>query len=118
MLKALQLELVIPGECGCLKVHSVATESRYTSAKCVHGMLPEQRKMTTSAMRRLTHRQKNVVFKIIQGLSNNEISNSLGIKSKTVKNHLNAIYRKFDVHDRFQLAQKASVQIYDTGEPT
>lgn len=57
----------------------------------------------------LTHRETEILRYIIQGLSNQQISEKLVISETTVKNHLAHIYKKLNVANRTQaafLAQK------------
>jgi DNA-binding NarL/FixJ family response regulator len=49
-------------------------------------------------------RERQVVKFILNGCSNQEIADCLGLRLQTVKNHLSRIYRKFDVPNRVQLA--------------
>ena len=50
----------------------------------------------------LTLREMDVLSCITQGLSNQEIADSLCVSEKTVKNHLTNIFRKLNVSDRKQ----------------
>jgi transcriptional regulator EpsA len=50
----------------------------------------------------LTERELEVVGWVVQGKSNAEIGQILGLSGLTVKNHLQNIYRKLDVHNRVQ----------------
>ena len=50
----------------------------------------------------LSSREKEVLSLIIKGMSNKQIANSLGLSQQTVKNHITAIFRKFDVTNRKQ----------------
>lgn len=52
----------------------------------------------------LTRREKEVVIKIANGMSNKEIANHLNISERTVKNHISNIFKKIDVSDRTQAA--------------
>jgi DNA-binding NarL/FixJ family response regulator len=56
----------------------------------------------------LTVKKQQVVRSVADGLSNNEIARRLNISEATVKAHLTAIYRKFDVANRVQLAGLAA----------
>jgi DNA-binding CsgD family transcriptional regulator len=49
-------------------------------------------------------RERQVVKFIVNGCSNQEIADCLGLRLQTVKNHLSRIYRKLDVPNRVQLA--------------
>jgi len=52
----------------------------------------------------LTPREQEIVEHLCSGLSNKEIARELNISDKTVKTHLQRIYRKNQVHSRLQLA--------------
>ena len=47
----------------------------------------------------LTKREREICALIKQGLLNKEIADRLNLSSRTVENHRNAIYRKFDVNN-------------------
>ena len=49
-------------------------------------------------------RERQVVKFIVNGCSNQEIADCLGLRLQTVKNHLSRIYRKLGVPNRVQLA--------------
>lgn len=49
---------------------------------------------------RLTPRERAVLALVAQGLTNQAIARRLGIRLPTVKQYLDAIYRKFNVQDR------------------
>jgi DNA-binding NarL/FixJ family response regulator len=55
---------------------------------------------------RLTPREKELAGKILEGLSNREIAEALGISERTVKAHLGSIYAKLHVTNRLELAMK------------
>ncbi len=55
-------------------------------------------------MNRLTKREWEVSKCVANGRSNREIAATLQVSEKTVKNHLTAIYVKFGVSSRLQLA--------------
>lgn len=61
-----------------------------------------QRKQTTSSYAHLplTRRQRKVLRLVEQGLSNREIAEQLCVSPRTVKKHLEDIYKRLDVHDR------------------
>ena len=50
----------------------------------------------------LTAREQEVLSQLIKGLTNKEIGNELFISEKTVKSHLNKIFRKLNVSRRLQ----------------
>ncbi len=49
-------------------------------------------------------RERQIVRFIVEGCSNQEIANRMGLRLQTVKNHLSRIYRKVGVPNRVQLA--------------
>jgi two-component system, NarL family, response regulator LiaR len=51
----------------------------------------------------LTHREREVVQGVLQGLINREIAARLGISEKTVKTHLSHVFRKMNVRRRVDL---------------
>lgn len=50
----------------------------------------------------LTPREKEVLWEIHSGISNNEIAANLSISFHTVKSHISNIFRKINVKNRFQ----------------
>jgi len=52
----------------------------------------------------LTGREKEVLGLVAEGLSNKEIAKKLFLSEKTVKNHLNNIFKKIEVTDRTNAA--------------
>lgn len=52
----------------------------------------------------LTHREREVVTLIGQGLKNKQIAESLFISEITVRHHLTSVFSKLGVSDRFELA--------------
>jgi two-component system nitrate/nitrite response regulator NarL len=56
----------------------------------------------------LTHREREVLVKLVQGLSNKEIGRDLGLAEVTVKLHLRTIFRKVGARSRAEAAVLAS----------
>ncbi len=54
----------------------------------------------------LTQRERQILSLVCRGLTNVEISKSLGIRPATAKTHLQNIYRKLSVHNRTELLVK------------
>lgn len=52
---------------------------------------------------RLTEKEKDVIMLILDGLTNNAISNELNITVRTVKAHISSIFQKMHVNDRISL---------------
>lgn len=55
----------------------------------------------------LTEREKEILNLLVDGFSNEEISNKLFISPLTAKNHIRHIYEKLHVHSRSQVVAKA-----------
>jgi DNA-binding NarL/FixJ family response regulator len=53
----------------------------------------------------LTPREREIVELILQGLTNKQIGEKLGISVKTVEAHRSRVYTKMDVHNSIQLLQ-------------
>lgn len=56
----------------------------------------------------LTPRQEEILRKVLQHRSNKEIAEMVNLSVRTVKFHISALLRKFDVPDRMSLKQKAT----------
>ena len=56
-----------------------------------------------STMRNLSARQLELARLVAQGYTNTEIAMRLGLPRQTVKNHVQAAYRKLGVHNRVRL---------------
>ncbi len=52
----------------------------------------------------LTEREQEIVQRVLEGRSNREIAEELGITERTVKAHLGHVYEKLHVRNRLQLA--------------
>lgn len=52
---------------------------------------------------RLTRRETDMVRRVLDGLTNNQIAEDCGISEQTVKDHLSNIYIKCGVRNRFEL---------------
>ncbi len=60
----------------------------------------------------LTPRQEEVLYLLMDGFSNKDISRNLDLSEETVKNHVSAILRGFDVQTRIQAVIAASSHGY------
>lgn len=56
----------------------------------------------------MTARERQVLELLVQGKSVNSVASFLDISVHTVQSHVKAIYKKLNVHNRAQLAQKAN----------
>lgn len=61
----------------------------------------------TSAVH-LSHRQQEVLYAILQGLTNKEIASKLQVSESTIKFHVSLLLQKFEVQNRWQLTRKAT----------
>lgn len=53
---------------------------------------------------RLTHREREIVLAVAQGLSFKQVARKIGVAPSTVANHLYRVYRKLGVYSRAELA--------------
>jgi DNA-binding CsgD family transcriptional regulator len=72
--------------------------SRFTATKLFTGAFHPR-------LKTLSHRQKEVVAMVLQGLTAREIGTRLFISERTVETHLANVYERLDVHSRHQLIQ-------------
>ncbi|MGQ9524442.1 MAG: LuxR C-terminal-related transcriptional regulator [Armatimonadota bacterium] len=78
------------------------TASRYIEALKKHeGGEPDNGSV------RLTEREAQIVGLIVEGMSNREIAQALGISQQTVKNHVSRILEKLELNGRLQIAMHA-----------
>ena len=61
----------------------------------------------TLASVRMTSRERQVIMRIADGLSNKEIATRLHIATHTVKSHVRNIMEKLTLHTRLQIAAYA-----------
>lgn len=55
----------------------------------------------------LTPAERRVLDCIAAGLNNAQIADRLGISPKTVRNHINHVFDKLDLHDRSKVIVRA-----------
>ncbi len=55
-------------------------------------------------MKNFTEREEEVLFLLLKGLNNNQISNKLFISNHTTKAHVASIFKKLEVRNRVQAA--------------
>jgi len=72
---------------------------------------PRPRRMTASAVDRLTPREIEILTLVAQGMSNAEIAGYLVVTGQTVKTHVSSILTKLGLRDRVQIA----VFAYESG---
>lgn len=60
--------------------------------------------MAKDRLESLTGREREILARVAEGMSNKEIASFFHISERTVKNHLSNIYRKLEVSDRTQAA--------------
>jgi two-component system nitrate/nitrite response regulator NarL len=67
-------------------------------------------RLQTLGLVHLTHREREIVALIEEGLSNKDIAVRLRIELQTVKNHVHNVLEKFQFHSRREVAQYAREQ--------
>lgn len=65
------------------------------------------------APRPLSHREKQIVGLVVQGLTNREIADRLYLAESTIKTHLSSIFRKIDARSRAEAVTR--IQDPDSG---
>lgn len=96
-------------------LRSVAKSERYISPEVITNLRTSvpQEKNTTDPLEDITHREREVLYWIANGLTNKEISKEMFLSEKTVKNHVSHILKKLDLTDR----TKAAVLAWKDGLP-
>jgi len=82
-------------------VQSVLAEGATAS-----GLTPEARALRLASFLEalpISRRERDILGKLVEGMTNREIAESLQISERTVKNHLVSIYEKLEVENRSQL---------------
>lgn len=70
-----------------------------------HAVLHGKKKLKLAV--RMTKREQEVIALIVEGMSNKEIGERLGIATFTVKSHVHNIMEKLALHSRLQIATHA-----------
>ena len=55
---------------------------------------------------RLTEREKEILYKLMEGLGYKQIASQCGIARDTLNTHMKSIYRKLNVHSRAEVAAR------------
>lgn len=77
----------------------------WVGRRLMHQVLAQWRQKTEpSPLELLTDRERQVALLVAEGLPNKQIADQLGVKERTVKAHLTAIFRKTGFKDRTSLA--------------
>ncbi len=79
---------------------------RTSSSAPKHHTADLSSKKTPFWIRSLSHREKELLKYLLEGLNNRQIAEKLFITEQTVKNHLYTIYTKMDVRSRSQAIRK------------
>ncbi|MCT7374298.1 response regulator transcription factor [Chelativorans salis] len=82
------------------------------AASCAHGNI-EDADHVARALHRLTPQQRTVLRMLGEGLLNKQIAYELSISESTVKGHVSAILRKFEVPSRMQAVLLAQGGVFD-----
>ena len=88
-------------------VETVATGNVWVYPEFVDNLLAQMGRSVTTQPRLpdvLTEREKEIAQRVLEGRSNREIAEELGITERTVKAHLGNVYEKLHVRNRLQLA--------------
>ncbi len=82
---------------------------RFTMARLLSELSRGGGKGTTDAPRvgRLTLRERQLIAVVGQGFGNGDIAIRLRISEATVRNHLTSIFKKLELHSRFELVMYA-----------
>jgi DNA-binding NarL/FixJ family response regulator len=87
-------------------VRSVARGEPYVDQKVAGRLLTSfhARREEADILADLTPKEKEVLYWVSQGMSNQDVANRMVLSEKTVKNHVSHVLRKLDLRDRTQAA--------------
>ncbi|HEY4441661.1 MAG TPA: response regulator transcription factor [Candidatus Elarobacter sp.] len=88
-------------------VKSVAAGHAYVDPRVAGGVLKRTSNGFRANQNELSARETEIIRLIARGLSNKEISASLHLSEKTVKNHISRIFAKLNINARTQAAVHA-----------
>jgi DNA-binding NarL/FixJ family response regulator len=94
-------------------IRAVVAGEYWIGHERVHDLVASLRDFTTAQPGRrqppgaLTPREHQVALAVLEGASNKEIAQKLGLGEQTVKNHLSSIFGKLGVSSRLELALHA-----------
>lgn len=83
------------------------------AAERVHRQLTRPAGIVGRPFPELTEREHDLLAELVDGRSNHEIANKLGVTDKTVRNYLANILAKLHARDRTQLLERARVAGYE-----
>ncbi|MDQ8201007.1 helix-turn-helix transcriptional regulator [Pelagicoccus enzymogenes] len=75
-----------------MKSNNLSETDSETSARAIPG---------AEQLDRLTKREKQVLFWIVEGKTNGDIGRILGISHRTVEKHCESIFRKLGIENRY-----------------
>ena len=95
------------GRCELLAaIRAVSREQSYVDPRVAGKFMTSfaRRKNENDLLAELTPREKEILYWLAQGLSNNEVAMRMVLSEKTVKNHVSHMLKKLDIRDRTQAA--------------
>jgi DNA-binding NarL/FixJ family response regulator len=87
-------------------IQAVSREQSYVDPRVAGKLMTSfaRRKNENDLLGELTPREKEILYWLAQGLSNNEVAARMVLSEKTVKNHVSHMLKKLDIRDRTQAA--------------
>jgi DNA-binding NarL/FixJ family response regulator len=82
--------------------------------KWMSGKAREDLAPRVEAKPNLTHRQRQLVTLVAQGLTNKEIASQLNLSEFTVKNHLHRIMKQVDADTRYEAVESVRAHLEET----
>lgn len=70
-----------------------------------------QEQSTQGDLGKLTPRERDIAYRVVQGKSNKVIAHELSVTERTVKAHLSSVFKKTETRDRLQLAMLLKDQV-------
>ncbi|MGL4570494.1 MAG: helix-turn-helix domain-containing protein [Clostridium sp.] len=90
-------------------IRKILSGKKYYDSELLENVISYDYDDSNNKIRTLTYREREVLEKVMKGLSNKEISNDLYITENTIKKHITSILSKLGMKNRKELIYKVSV---------
>ncbi|MGG7078446.1 response regulator transcription factor [Clostridium sardiniense] len=92
-------------------IRKILNGKKYYDSELLEHVISDDCNNNYNKLRTLTYREREVLEKVMKGLSNKEISKELYITEHTIKKHITSILSKLNMKNRKELIYKVSVDV-------
>ncbi len=118
---------VMPGSSPAAGVGSVGTSSKLTASGLAAGMRlrEEERALVDAVLPEITNREREVLFQIVAGGTNEQVAERMGVKLPTLRTHLMRLNQKLGSTSKSDLVRLVTqvvvleyrTRLFGTNEP-